>query len=323
MSFTPPPIPADEARRLQSLRDLGILDTEAEERFDRITRLVQRILDVPMSAITLVDADRQWFKSRQGIDDPETSREHSFCAHAVAQEGLLYVPDAHEDDRFAGNPLVLDDPNVRAYAGAQIHAPDGAAIGTLCAIDDRPRELTAEDLQALEDLARMAEQEIAALNMAITDGLTGLANRRGLMTLGGKVLSAAGRMGFPVEMLFMDVDGLKRVNDELGHDRGDELLRDVAGLLEATFRESDVIARLGGDEFCVLLTGTATAGAEGAVVRLQAAIDQHNDAAGRPYAVAVSVGHAGLEGEESPDLEDLLRRSDAAMYDHKRSRRRR
>ena len=116
-----------------------------------------------MSAITLIDEDRQWFKSRQGLNYPESPREESFCAHAVAQTETLYVPDTHEDERFAGNPAVLDDPNVRAYAGAQIHAPDGATIGTLCAIDNRPRELSEDDLQALEDLARMAEQEIAAL----------------------------------------------------------------------------------------------------------------------------------------------------------------
>jgi diguanylate cyclase (GGDEF)-like protein len=169
----------------------------------------------------------------------------------------------------------------------------------------------------------MAEQEIAALELSITDGLTGLANRRGLMALGTQVLSVAERLRFPVELLFVDVDGLKPVNDELGHDRGDDLLRDVAAILSATFRDSDVIARLGGDEFCVLLTGTATAGAEGAVVRLQAAIDQHNDSAGRPYAIAVSTGHAGSPAEASLDLEELLRKADAAMYDVKRSRHRR
>jgi diguanylate cyclase (GGDEF)-like protein len=323
LSFTRPPIPADEEQRLQSLRDLGILDTEAEERFDRITRLVQRILDVPMSSITLVDADRQWFKSRQGLENAEGPREESFCAHVVGQDGPLYVPDAHLDERFAENPLVLEDPNVRAYAGAPLRAPDGAAIGTLCAIDDRPRDLSAEDLQALDDLARMAEQEIAALELSITDGLTGLANRRGLMALGTQVLSMADRLRFPVELLYLDVDGLKPVNDDLGHEQGDCLLRDAAALLEATFRDSDVIARLGGDEFCVMLSGTATAGGEGAIVRLQAAIDQHNDSAGRPYHVAVSVGHAGFPAEASLDLEELLGKADAAMYEVKRARRRR
>ena len=313
-------MPPDEDQRLRSLRALRILDTAAEERFDRITRLVQRVLDVPMSAITLIDEDRQWFKSRQGLNYPESPREESFCAHAVAQTETLYVPDTHEDERFAGNPAVLDDPNVRAYAGAQIHAPDGATIGTLCAIDNRPRELSEDDLQALEDLARMAEQEIAALKLAITDPLTGLANRRGLATLGEQMLSVAERMKFPVELLFIDVDGLKPVNDEQGHDQGDRLLQDLAALLEDTFRESDVIARLGGDEFCALLSGTAATGAGHAIVRLQGAIDQHNDSAARPYHLSVSIGHVGFPADETVGLEEMLRKGDEAMYEVKRSR---
>ncbi len=323
MSFTHPPIPADDEQRLDSLRSLAILDSEAEERFDRITRLVQRIMDVPMSAITLVDSDRQWFKSRQGLPDPETPRSQSFCAHAVAQDGPLYVPDALRDQRFAQNPLVLDAPSIRAYAGAPIHAPDGAPIGTLCAIDNRPRDLSEDDLQALGDLAKMAEQEIAALSLAITDSLTGLANRRGLEALGRQVLSVADRLRFPVEVLFIDVDGLKPVNDELGHHQGDRLLRDVAELLEATFRDSDVIARLGGDEFCVLLTGTAASGAQEAVVRLEQAIGRRNSSADRPYEVSVSAGHAGCPADASADLEELLGKADAAMYAVKRGRDRR
>lgn len=321
MSFARPPIPPDEEQRLRSLRELGLLDSEAEERFDRITRLVQRILDVPMSAITLIDEDRQWFKSRQGLDYAEGPREEAFCAHAVAQDQTLYVPDALEDERFAENPAVLENPNVRSYAGAQIHAPDGATIGTLCAIDSRPRELSDEDLQALEDLARMAEKEIEALELAQTDPLTGLANRRGLLAVGSQMLSVAERMRFPAELLYLDVDGLKPVNDDLGHDQGDRLLTDVAELLTDTFRESDVIARLGGDEFCALLSGTAAAGAENAIVRLQGAIDQHNDASGRPYQVSISVGHAGFEAGTDTGLETMLRDADAAMYEAKRRRR--
>lgn len=158
---------------------------------------------------------------------------------------------------------------------------------------------------------------------AITDPLTGLANQLGLTTLGNQMLAMAKRMGFPVELLLMDVDGLEAVNDARGRDQGDRLLQDVAGLLEDTFRESDVIARLDDDEFCALLSGAAAAGAENAIVRLQGAIDQHNDAAGRSYHVSVSVGHAGFPAQSAVDLDEMLRRGGEALAEAKRRRARR
>ena len=159
--WEPAPLPADEPERLKALQGLRLLDTPAEERFDRITRLAARILSVPIALITLVDSNRQWFKSRVGEIGPETPREQAFCAHAILDEKGLLVPDALADARFADNPLVLGAPHVRFYAGSPIHAPDGHAVGTLCIIDHRPRELSAEDVQAMRDLAGLVEAELA------------------------------------------------------------------------------------------------------------------------------------------------------------------
>jgi PAS domain S-box-containing protein len=132
-----------------------------EERFDRITRLACRVFNVPIALVSLVDRDRQWFKSKQGIEAPQTSREISFCGHAITQEGPLVVSNALLDTRFADNPLVTGPPNVRFYAGHPVHGPDGSCIGTLCLIDRQPRMLSQEDLELLATLAAMIDRELS------------------------------------------------------------------------------------------------------------------------------------------------------------------
>lgn len=151
----------DESQRLEALRELGILDTEPDERFDRITRLAAALLESPVSLVTLVDQDRQWFKSVEGWDRTETSREQSFCAHAIHGAGPFVVHDTHADDRFADNPLVTGSPYVRFYAGCPLSLPSGQRVGTLCVIDERARQLTPRELHLLRDLADLAEEELA------------------------------------------------------------------------------------------------------------------------------------------------------------------
>jgi len=131
-----------------------VLDTVPEELFDDLTELAARICEAPIALISLVDEKRQWFKSRVGTDLKETSRDVSFCAHAIQQEGLFIIPDASKDPRFANSPLVKSDPKIRFYAGAPLITPDGYALGTLCVIDTVPRELRADQKQALAILAR-------------------------------------------------------------------------------------------------------------------------------------------------------------------------
>jgi CheY-like chemotaxis protein len=156
------PEPPDEAERLRALRALGILDTPPEERFDRLTRLAVELFDVPIALVTLVDADRQWFKSRQGDVAPETPRDQAFCAHAILDDEPLVVTNALEDERFAENPLVLGPPHLRFYAGQAIHAPQGSRVGTLCLIDHRPRDLSERERKLLADLAALVEAELKA-----------------------------------------------------------------------------------------------------------------------------------------------------------------
>jgi len=153
-------IPDNEQRRIAVLRELKILDSDAEERFDRVTRLAAALFDVPMATITLVDEHRQWFKSRLGLSAREGPRDAAFCAHVVYSSEPLIVPDALQDVRFADNPLVLNEPRIRFYAGYPLILDDGCCIGTLCLLDIRPRTLEGPDLERLHDLADIALEEI-------------------------------------------------------------------------------------------------------------------------------------------------------------------
>lgn len=154
-----PAIPDDEALRLAALHQLLLLDTPPEERFDRITEFARFEFDVPIALITLVDEDRQWFKSSAGLNVCETSRDVSFCGHAVLQTGIMVVEDALLDDRFHDNPLVTDEPHIRFYAGAPLTV-NGYNIGTLCLIDTKPKQLDQLGLSIFSTLRSMVVQEL-------------------------------------------------------------------------------------------------------------------------------------------------------------------
>jgi hypothetical protein len=148
------PIPRNESRRLAALHRCGILDSLPEDEFDDITLLASQICHTPIALISLVDSDRQWFKSRIGLTFSETSRDIAFCAHAIMQRDLFIVPDASKDKRFTRNPLVAAEPKIRFYAGAPLLSSDNHAFGTLCVLDKVPRELTSGQKEALRILSR-------------------------------------------------------------------------------------------------------------------------------------------------------------------------
>jgi diguanylate cyclase (GGDEF)-like protein len=184
-----------------------------------------------------------------------------------------------------------------------------------------PRMFEADDLQPLRDLAHMAEQELVAVQLATTDDLTQLSNRRGFIRLAEHALSLCRRVGKPASLLFLDMDRFKRVNDRYGHAEGDHALRSFARLLMTTFRDSDVVGRLGGDEFVILLTNACAQACAQALARLQHAVDVHNSASVRGYPLEFSAGHLSYDPARHLSIEALLQEADALMYECKRDRR--
>ncbi len=312
-----PALPADESTRIDTLRSLNILDSSPEERFDRLTRLAKRLFGVPIALVSLVDADRQWFKSCLGLPVRETSRDISFCGHAILGDEILTIPDTLADERFHDNPLVTGAPNIRFYAGCPLSVPNGSKLGTLCLIDVEPRSLSADDRELLRDLARMAEQELAAVQLATMDELTMLSNRRGFESLAQHALNVCKRMDKPATLLFFDLDGFKQVNDRFGHAEGDIALTTFAELLRNAFRDSDVIGRLGGDEFVAVLTDSNPGESEAALRRLRELVDARNADAKRGYEIGYSVGTVAFDSLRHPTIKEMLAEGDAAMYAHK------
>lgn len=312
-----PTPPSDETVRLKCLHSLKVLDTSPEERFDRITRLARQLFDVPISLVSLVDSDRQWFKSRAGLDAIETPRSVSFCGHAINGSEVFVVENALCDERFCDNPLVADDPSIRFYAGYPLHSPDGARLGTLCIIDRQPREFSAEEARTLKELGEMVEAELFSVTSLSTDRLTGLTNRRGFYAIAPYALALCRRQREPATLAMMDVDGLRRVNDLAGRDAGDELLGEFARYLIKSCRESDVVARLDGGGFCVLMPGMDERDALAAIRRLRHAVEAANRQRDPAIAIRFSVGCIAVDTESEPSLDSLLRQADVAMCQQK------
>lgn len=312
-----PPIPENEAERLHALRMLKILDTSHEERFDRVTRMAKRIFGVEISLVTLVDEDRQWFKSKQGLEVTETSRDISFCGHAINEDGLFIVPNAIEDVRFHDNPLVTSAPQIRFYAGYPLKLRQGINVGTLCLIDSKPREMNTEDRQLLADLGSMIEQELKSIQLATLDELTLISNRRGFLTLADHSIKMCRRHKAAFTFVLFDLNKFKIINDEHGHHEGDYVLKTFARLMLEAFRESDIVARLGGDEFIIMSSDAREDEVETVLNRLAKAVEEENKSNNRPYTIEYSAGIASFEAESELAIEDMIKLADAAMYEQK------
>ncbi|HZW87177.1 MAG TPA: sensor domain-containing phosphodiesterase [Gallionella sp.] len=238
-----PAIPENESERLAELIDLDILDTDPEEVFDGLTKLAAFICGTPMSLVTLVDADRQWFKSRLGLEATETPRDIAFCAHAINQpEQLFVVPDALEDSRFKSNPLVTGDPNIRFYAGMPIKTKPGGAIGTICVLDRVPHELS--DAQR-ESLITIADAVAAQLNLRreisiakTRDPVTGLPNSFAFERKFNAVVSRMSKGG----LLLIGMERLNRIAAALGSGATDAILRQSTQRLKAVTPDGAILA---------------------------------------------------------------------------------
>jgi diguanylate cyclase (GGDEF)-like protein len=310
-----PSLPHNETARLATLRTLKLLDTPAEERFDRLTRLARRLFDVPIALVSLIDENRQWFKSCAGLGVQQTSRDVSFCGHAILHDDAFVIPDALADERFYDNPLVTGEPGIRFYAGQPLVVPNGSKLGTLCLIDKRPREFDTEERGLLRDLAQIAEQEIAAIELATIDELTLLANRRGFEVLAQHGLNLCKRLDRHASLLFFDLDGFKQINDRFGHAAGDACLKAFAERLKAAFCDAPMIARIGGDEFALLVdTSLSPPALERYVSRLLTDLTRPIAWRGQILIVGASAGIALPADPHRYDAEGLSAMADKALY---------
>ncbi|WNL44625.1 sensor domain-containing diguanylate cyclase [Dyella sp. BiH032] len=347
--YTPAALPPNEAERLRALYEYAVLDTLPEQAYDDVVKLASFICGTPVSLISLVDRDRQWFKARVGLDAAQTPREQAFCAHAILQpDDVMVVPDAGKDARFEHNPLVTGDPHIRFYVGVPLVTPYGEALGTLCAIDRRPRQLSAEQLDMLRALARqvmaqlelqrglhlleqtvahqgryverlehyqkLMEEERAKLEVhSVTDALTGLLNRRAFDARLEQEFARARREHVPAALILLDADGFKDYNDRFGHPAGDAALRQLAVLLRESCRDYDFVARYGGEEFAVILPGTPREAALVIAERIRRTVQR---AAWPHRPLTVSEGVAVVR-PSAQSATEWLREADRALYEAK------
>ncbi len=312
-----PDLPQNELIRLKTLKSLNVLDTAAEERFDRLTRMAKRLFGVPIALVSLVDENRQWFKSCIGLDVSETSREISFCGHAILEDGIFLIDDTEKDNRFSDNPLVLNPPFIRFYAGCPLTVHN-QRLGTLCIIDQRPRQFSEEDLLTLKDLAIMVEKELEAVQIATLDELTRVSNRRGFMTLAQKGLNICNKQEIPSALALFDLNGFKQINDTFGHSEGDIALISFANIIQENCREVDVFGRLGGDEFALWLSDASDDRIGKIFDRFRSSINKYNQEKKRGYDLSFSVGWVTVKDDWHITVEDLIAKADLLMYEQKK-----
>lgn len=329
------PLPANESLRQRTLDEMDLLDTPAEHYLDTLVRLTQDLAQVDTVLISLIDQQRQWFKARIGLDANETDRDVSFCGYAILGEGTLLVPDATQDPRFADNPLVLGPPYIRFYAGRPLRAGNGQAIGTLCMVDPRPRQLSEAQQANFRDLATLAEGYLQLRSLiqcskdlrlevdreqrkALLDPLTQLWNRGALDLFQERECRLAREHQQRLGVIYADLDHFKAINDNFGHAAGDRVLCECARRLRAALRPDDLLVRQGGEEFVALLRVKDGDELRSIAERMRRLIGSQPMAlAEGPLNISLSLGCTLLaEGEK---VSQALERADAALYSAKHS----
>jgi len=314
-----PEHPLEEVQRVSTLKALRILDTPTEENFDRVTRITSISLGVPIALVSLIDSNRQWFKSNIGMDIAEIPRDISFCGHTILEEGIFEIEDASKDVRFVDNPLVIEKPHIRFYAGRPLQAQNGTNLGTLSVMDVVPRQLTSDQRILLDDFAVFVERELSISQLAMTDELTGLHNRRGLMMQSQYHLNIYKRTFRPVTLVAMNINAFKTINDNCGQDEGDQVLKSFAAGLSESFRDTDILARLTGDEFIVLQYNSTERHSNQPIERLQEYLNTWCDRERKAYNLTFTYGVVEYDPSMHQSVEDMLVEADKKMYESKKT----
>ena len=330
--------------RLEAVKRTGLLDSDPEESFDRLTRLAAKLVGAPVTFISLVDEHRDFYKSAFGfggaLANTRQLEGRTFCQYSIVAEGPLVLEDVTASTVFRNVPTI-ESLGVKAYAGIPLLSPEGQPIGSFCAIDFKPRHWSALDIEILTELSCSAMREIhvhlalKALSetnryleektrdlseaneklarLASTDALTGLRNRRAFEIALKIELARLARESSSVTLMLIDIDHFKRINDQFGHPEGDVVLRTIAQVLLDNVREVDMAARLGGEEFAVILPSTDKPGAWVLAERIRQAVESESP---RGLTVTVSIGTATVS-HDCP-VTELLKIADKALYDSKR-----
>jgi diguanylate cyclase (GGDEF)-like protein len=325
------PLPSDEAERLASLLKMQVLDTPAEDRFDRLTRLANRHFNAPFSMITLLDEDRQWFKSTRGHHIPETPRAVSFCGYTILQDDTLVVEDASADPRFFDNPVVTGELNIRFYAGIPLRNLEGHRVGTFCILDQQPRKLDPEDVLSLKDLAACAESELQLLRLtqseiellsemdslrrkASVDPLTRCWNHDAMHEILAKELRRAAAEQETLAVLLFNLDHFAGLNQSWGREGGDQILQEAAERIRCSLEPSDILGRVGGAQFMLIVPRCQPASAQSYAERILGNLRSRpvKISSNSMSKVTASAGLAFWRGRHE-GLPDLLARADKAL----------
>ena len=300
----------NEVERLNILNQYGILDTPYEEPFERIAALARLIFDTPIVLISLLDENRQWFKSNIGLDVRQTPREQAFCNETIRSDDVLVIADAELDVRTAQNPLVTGQPHIRFYAGAPLVTPEKARLGSLCIIDRQPRRFDEREMAILKSLAGLVMKEMDLRRQTEHDWLTGAASRQAFQNTVERLVEHMAPKS--IGLISFDIDHFKQVNDRFGHVAGGRVLIEVVEVCRGALRDGDVSSRLGGEEFAVLLPDATTNSALVVAERLRQAIENSR----RPEVDVPITASFGVTMLEQSDLglADPLRRADKALY---------
>lgn len=306
----PASIPKNDGQRLETLYRYNILDTDAEEVFDRITLMARSLFDTKIALISLVDRDRQWFKSHIGLDVKETPRDQAFCGHAILQNEPLIVEDASTDQRFSDNPLVITEPFIRFYAGAQLVSKDGHTLGTLCLIDDKPRQLRENDNRLLKELAKLAMNEIELKIFQLhdekrekyqnRDEFSNAYNQKTFKRLLEAECSRTRTHLAKLSLAVINLDCLGPFAESRGECAVNQVAISFSNCCKSVTRRHDLFARLGPKKFALLMPKTSSESAEVVVRRIMSRANifrpQIN---GAEISYDVSIGIAQLSDKQS------------------------
>ncbi|HEV8065313.1 MAG TPA: sensor domain-containing diguanylate cyclase [Acidimicrobiales bacterium] len=305
------PFAKDETGRLFAVRELGILETEPEERFDRIVQLAARLTSSPIAIMSIVDERRVFIKSAHGAGELGISlgypfRDYWFCSYVVARGETVVVDNARADARFNRTAIVANDPGLVSYAGAPVRGPGGEVVGALGIFDTKPRTVSEPELKALTDLSKLLEAELASLPHAMTDALTNALNFRTFEKIGNRLIEFGDRIGQPCVLLRADVVGMEEINRQRGFDTGDRVLATAATLLSEGVRRSDLVGRLSSDEFVALLFGADADAASSVINRIVLQTRRFNAKSDLGYEIKFHLGGAVRSPGESGDISGLL-----------------